>query len=619
MLTIDLQNKLRAALIGGVLLLGPAPGAATEVYVAPAGNDANPGTAAAPVATLKQALQLVRAARAAGAQDDVVVRLRSGEYFLNEPLHFDANDTAPEGHVTTFAAESDSTVIVSGGQPIIGWTQVGEVFTTTIDDVRAGRWRFRELFINGRRATRARTPNEGYYRVVEPGPDRRTSFRFEPGQLEAWSDAANAELIFFHDWSTSQVKVKAVDPASQSVTLAAPIGRAMPHYEIAYFEPHPRYYVENVAALLDSPGEWHLDESTGVLRYWPRAGETLENLTAIAPRLEQLVTVRGERSGCQFVAGLQFVGMTFSHCAWQPPSTGLAMGQASVYEDRAQLSPTNKSPQAFIPAAVSLDLVRDCAFEDCRFEHLGGTALEFRETCLDNRIAACQFRDLAANAINIGETFTRGGRMMCLPVDEFPNSVSRRNQVIANTIEKCGQLYPSGVGIWIGMAAETLIERNQVRDLPYAGISLGWSWADGDAGCRDNAVRDNHIHHVMLVLSDAGGIYTLGNQPGTVIERNRIHDIPANAGQAQSNGMFFDESSAYFRVTGNSLTGIVKSPLRFHRAHDVFVADNLVECAADTPPWKFEGCTEAQNVIGVNQVRAALSTAGPEKAASVAD
>jgi hypothetical protein len=597
------KNRFFAGFVSAPIISLAVASSAAEFYVAPDGDDANPGTAVEPVATIDRARLLVRSARAAGNVADITVTIRGGDYPLDQPLRFDAKDAAPAGSVTTYAAAPGATVLVSGGRRIDGWRQEGELLTVTVPAVRDGPWRFRELFVNGRRATRARAPNDGYYRVVEPGPDRRTSFRFQDGQLQAWSDLNAAELVFFHDWSTSHVRLKTVDPNTRTVTLAAPIGRAMPHYEIGHFEPHPRYHIENARELLDAPGEWHLEEAAGVLRYWPRPGETPESLVAVAPRLEALLTVRGDRATCRFVTGLKFRGLTFSHCGWRLPESGLAMGQASVYEDRARQSPADRSPQAFLPAAVSLDLARGCAFENCCFEHLGATAIEFRETCLENHFEGNVVSDVAANGVNVGETFTRTGRLACLPPAEYPDTVSRGNVLRSNLIERCGQLYPSGVGLWIGMAAETLVENNELRELPYAGISVGWSWNDGDTGCRDNTIRGNEIHRVMQVLSDAGGIYTLGNQPGTVIENNRIHHVPPNVGQAESNGIFFDESTAYLRVTGNRVTQVAKSPLRFHRAHDVLVADNLVQCHPDVAPWKFQGCQASMMTFGANQVR----------------
>lgn len=612
----DALGPIRSQLCSGlvqVAIIGLALAAqAVECHVSPDGDNANPGTAAAPVATIDQARLLVRSARQGGDVADITVTIHGGEYLLDKPLRFDADDAAPSGSVTTYAAAPGAKVLISGGRSIDDWRREGDLFTTTIPAVRDGQWRLRELFVNGRRATRARAPNDGIYRVVEPGPDRRTSFRFQAGQLQAWPDLDDAELVFFHDWSTSHVRLKGVDPATQTVTLAAPIGRAMPHYEIGHFEPHPRYYVENARELLDSPGEWHLEKATGVLRYWPRPGESPESLVAVAPHLEALLTVRGDRAMCRFVTGLKFRGLTFSHCGWRPPESGLAMGQASVYEDRARQSTANPSPQAFLPAAVSFDLARGCVVESCRFEHLGATAVEFRETCLENRFENNVVSDVAANGVNVGETFTQNDRLACLPPNEFPNTVSRGNVLLGNRIESCGQLYPSGVGIWIGIAAETLVEDNELSELPYAGISVGWSWNDGDTGCRDNTIRGNEVHHVMQVLSDAGGIYTLGNQPGTLIENNRIHDVPPNAGRAESNGIFFDESSAYLRVTGNRITQVAKSPLRFHRAHDILVADNLVQCHPDVPPWKFQNCQESMMTFGVNQVREEPHPAWPQ-------
>ncbi len=563
-----------------------------NIHVSPEGDDANPGTTDAPVRTIAGSQQLVRKARKAGQSGNLTVAIHGGEYFLDQPLQFDIEDSAPTGSTTTYAAMPGERVLVSGGQRIEGWRREGSAMVTTIAAVREGKWFFRELFVNDQRAVRARAPNQGFYRVSAPGPDRRTSFQFRTEDAVPNLSTENAEVVFFHDWSTSQVRVKSIVGTQRTIFLAAPIGRAMPHYEIGHFQPHPRYYLENAPELLDQPGEWYLDRTTGNLSYFPRAGEELESLVATAPRLGSLLTVRGNRSDCRRVIGLEFKGITFSHCSWEIPSEGLAMGQASLYEDRTRAK-SSKSPQAFLPAAVSFDLAERCVVENCRFEHLGASALQFRETCLHNRVEGNLFTDVGANGIDIGESATRPLNRRCRSSLSAPNAVSRGNVVRNNVVEKCGALYPSGVGIWVAIAAETVIENNTLRQLPYAGISIGWSWKDGATGCRDNRVRGNHIHHVMQVLSDAGAIYTLGNQPGTVIANNRIHHIPPNVGRAESNGIFFDEASAFLQVVGNEISDVARSPMRFHNAHDISLQENKLECPPDIAPWKFQGCRQS--------------------------
>ena len=62
----------------------------------------------------------------------------------------------------------------------------------------------------------------------------------------------------------------------------------------------------------------------------------------------------------------------------------------------------------------------------------------------------------------------------------------------------------------------------------------------------NNRIEHNHIHHVMKEFQDGGGIYTLGNMPGTIIRGNHIHDNWGIPG-----GIYLDEGSGFIEITGN--------------------------------------------------------------------
>ncbi len=170
------------------------------------------------------------------------------------------------------------------------------------------------------------------------------------------------------------------------------------------------------------------------------------------------------------------------------------------------------------------------------------------------------------------------------------------------TIDQCCQTYFGGVGIWIGMAADTIVRQNEVCNLPYSGISVGWSWDAQPTICRGHQIRNNHIHHVMQRLSDGGGIYTLGWQPGTILADNVIHDIPINSGQAESNGMFIDEGSTDLRIEGNTIYRVARSPIRFNMAGKNTIAHNRLALSPGTPTFFYTG-TKAEDMSYVeNQV-----------------
>lgn len=576
-----------ARILAAMWLLLFAAGAQAELHVSPSGDDQNPGTAERPLRTLARARDLVRS-----AEGDATILLRGGTHVLSEPLVLTLQDSAKANATITYAAAAGEKVVISGGRAITGWRQEGELLVADLP-ASAGPWRFRELFIAGERRPRARQPNEGYFRVEQAGPDNRTSFSFRAGDLQPLAGPHEAEVVFLHDWSTSRVRIHDLDPESRVVRLADPIGPGSPHYQISHFEPHPRYFVENAKQYLDAPGEWFLDSQAGKLFYAPRAGETAENLQAVAPWLETLIEVRGDAQAGQAVRGLRFKDLAFSYCRWNIPEHGYAGGQAGFHEARD--GKTTWPRRVPIPAALTFDLAEDCRLENCRFEHLGGSGVYFRQQCHNNHVTACTFHDIAANGVMIGETITRTG-------PDGSDLVCRGNVVSESLVERCGALFYGAVGVWVGIAAETTIAKNEIRHLPYTGVSAGWRWDTQPTGCRDNAVRDNHIHHVMQILSDGGGIYTLGRQPGTVLAGNRIHDVPLNLGRAESNGMFLDEGTSLIAVENNTIYQIEKSPIRFHKAEKVTLRGNRLITAPGVPPFRYNNADPDSMVMEGNEI-----------------
>ncbi len=558
---------------------------AGEIHVSPRGDDAHPGTKDKPLRTLARARDLAR-----GQQGETTVWLQAGVYRLEEPLRFDPRDSAKDGASLTYAAAPGAQVVISGGQPIAGWRQEGELLVADVAKATGETGSFRELFIGGERRPRARHPNTGYFRVEQAGPDNRTSFTFREGDVKPLAAPHEAEVVFLHDWSTSRVRIQEIDEKNRVMRFANPIGPGAPHYAISHFEPNPRYFLENAREYLDAPGEWFLDAAAGKLYYRPHEGETADNLQAIAPRLDNLVTVQGDAASGQPVRGLRFRGLTFAHCRWDTPRGGYAAGQATFHEDRDSGA---KNPlRGLVPGAVRLELAENCALEDCRLEHLGGAGVSLGRQCHENHLTRCTLSDIAGNGVMIGETFTR-------KTADGTEQVCRGNQVTDCVIEHCGALYYGAVGVWIGIAQNTTIAHNDIRHLPYTGVSVGWQWNPTPTGCRENAVRDNHIHHVMQVLSDGGGIYTLGNQPGTVLAGNRIHDVPLNAGRAESNGMFIDEGSSLITIENNTIYNIDRSPIRFHRAERDTVRNNRLVCAPGIPPFRYNN-TDAKTITREN-------------------
>ncbi len=566
-----------------------APAETADFCVAPDGDDSAAGTVEAPFATLARARDAVRKKIAAGLSADVLVYVRGGTYRIAEPVVFGPQDSGTKKASVTYAAYPNEKPTISGGRRIDGWKTAPD--GTWIATAPPGASSFRELFVNGRRAQRARNPNSGYFRLVKAGKDGRTSFEFKPGDMRAWKDVKNVEVVYLHDWSSSRVLAASVDEETNVVTLAQAIGASHGFFRICGFEPHPRYFLENSSSFLDAPGEWHLDEQTGVVAYRPLPGETLESIDTVAPVATSLLEVRGDVEGNRPVTNLHFVGLRFEHCAFAIPDGGYAGIQAGYHANRSSQTATG---WRILPPAVLFDFTVDCRFADGVVANVGASGIAFGRSCRDNVLAGTHITDAAGNGVLVGEERRRASDGSPW-WQEHPEQATSGTVIENCLIERCGREFYGSVGIWVGLANRTRIAHNEIRWHPYTGVSVGWMWNPTPTPCKENTVENNHIHHVMQVLSDGGGIYTLGRQPGTVLRGNVIHDVPINLGRAESNGMFLDEGTTDMVIEKNVIYNIDRSPLRFHKATVNLVRDNVLVVGKGVPPVRYNA-TDPKNI-----------------------
>jgi hypothetical protein len=592
-----MKRFLLAALLTGLLFgcARPGPNGATSIpapkpapgvfFVATNGNDQWSGRLPAlsrkgtdgPFATLPRALKAVREVRQQGvveSRETATVFLCGGTYFVEAPIVL-----TPEDSNLLLTACPGTTPVLSGGRPIMGWKEVSvegkKLWAANIPDVRDGKWLFRELWVNGRRATRARHPNRGYLSITElldKAPEwtqGQTRFRFREGDLKAWNTVTNAEVVAMTKWVESRLPVVSVDEKERIVSFSK--------RSVFGQEAGDLYYVEGAFEFLDEPGEWYLDPASGTLYYLPLPGERLETLQAIAPALSQVVRVEGRPEAGKFVGHVILRGLTFSHTEWCFP-TGFQSGK-----NKPNISPEPKAEvggfgQAAVgvPGAVWGEGVRECAFENCRFANLGNYGLELARGCQANRIVRCEFSDLGAGGLKIGETSIR---------DQAAEQTGD-NEVSNCHIHDGGKMFHSAIGIWIGQSPGNRLTHNLIHDFYYTGISIGWTWGYGTALASNNTVEFNHVHHIGVksdgdgpILSDMAGIYTLGKQPGTTIRNNLWHDI---AGIRYGGwGIYFDEGSSGILAESNVVYRTTHGGFHQHYGETNVVRNNIFAFARD--------------------------------------
>jgi hypothetical protein len=573
---------------------------ASVFYVSPSGDDTGPGTRTRPFVTLARAGEAVRAARLSGQERDLVVYLDGGIYRLEEPLVLHPEDGGKGPFRVTYKAMEGERPILSGGVPITAWEQGEQGLWVARVPPSGGRpWIFRELFIDGNRASRARHPDQGYLRAASVGADRRTNFFFQPGDFPMPGNTSEVELVLLHDWSITRINVKEIDAEKNRLIAIDSIGaKVLPFFTLDNWEPQPRYFLENSPAFLDRPFEWYLDPKASLLYLRLPEGGDPRRMEILAPKAEGLLLLQGTAENR--IRNLSFEGITFRHSSYVLPAGGYAGIQACHFDPRSGSSSWNT-----VPCAIEGVWAENCSFDHCTLVHLGGSGLRFGTGSSRCTVSNCSFSDISGNGIMIGE-----GRDRMVDGSPWwksvPDQVALGNRVENCMIERAGQQFFGAVGIWCGITAETRIVQNQVSDLPYTGISIGWHWSTEPTPCRDFRIAGNHIHHIMKTLSDGGGIYTLGLQPGSEIINNHIHHVEINAGRAESNGMFLDEGTTDVTVAGNLIYEIARSPLRFHRATTNLVRDNVLVCGEGIPPVRYNRTEEKDIVMEGNLILSAV-------------
>lgn len=569
------------------LLLAACAPAEPAIFVSADGDDLNNGTEAQPFATLERAQAAAMDSFSRGNLQALTIWVEPGTYALTQPLVWDAAAFSPTGGQLFIKNRGSKPAVISGGKRLVDWHKSadGLWFAELPQEIGAGAV-VRELFINGERAQRARFPNEGYLRVKEVGADKRTHFYFETGDFPMPDQVRQTELVLLHDWSMTRIPIREIDSETSRLTAVDSIGaKVLDFFTLDHWESQPRYFLENDRRFVDQDYEWFVDAEARRIYLQLPANTDIQATEIILPVAEELFVLEGTAQ--QPIRNIHVKGLTFRHSTWYLPSMGYGGIQATHFDPR----PDTGKGWSVIPAAVVARYADSCSFVQCTFENLGGSGIWLGEGCTHNRVSQSEFVDISGNGIMIGEGRDRtvGGEAWWT---RAPEQAAQNNAVDNCQVHDCGVQYFGAVGIWCGLTAGTVLTNNQVYDLPYTGISVGWMWNPSPTPARENLLSGNHIHHIMQKLSDGGGIYLLGLQPGSKLLNNRIHDVALNVGKAESNGMFLDEGTTDVEVAGNTIYHIAKSPIRFHKATTNLVRNNTLFCREGVPPFAYNNCDE---------------------------
>lgn len=531
---------------------------AGEIYVSLQGNDKNPGTKEAPFNTLNRAIKQAREWRRLNRPEvagGIYIRLEEGVYAQRNSLFLRPEDSGTPDSPTVICAVDGAHPVISGGVAVTGWKRgcnhpaIPEKLKQKIWSAEAPlignrRVETRQMWVNGHKIQRAaQFPDGGLEQMIDFNPEEQTitipvSQNVNPKRLQ---NAGQLEMIVHQRWAIAILRVKSIDVKDGQAVVR--FHEPESHLEFAHPWPQPviggekgnsSFCLTNALELLDQPGEWFQEYPSGTIYYYPQADENMETAEVIIPALETLVTIDGTLS--RPVKHIQFNGITFEHTSWMRPSYqghvtlqgGFPLLDAYKLQEPGLPEKAELENQAWITRPERAIRVRGAEhidFKHCTFRHLSSTGLDYEWAVTASSVEDCQFTDIGGTALLVG-AFPDGGFETHIPfipadVRELCSHITIRNNFISNvTNEDWGC-----VGIGAGYVRNMDISHNEVCHLNYSGICVGWGWTSLESGMCNNRIEANYVHHFARRLYDAGGLYTLSNQPGSVMRNNRIEHL----------------------------------------------------------------------------------------------
>lgn len=548
------MNISKGILTAWVAVMAAAPAFATDITVKPG-----------PYA-IEKALQQAREDRRLNGAENVCIRLQAGTYRLNQTITVRPEDSG-------IRIVADGNAVVSGGVKITGWKKQGRMYVADVPEFNGRPLEFRQLWVNGRKADRARdvADFEKMYRIRNI--DKKNEILYVPAAaVKKILGERHAEMVIHEMWCVANLRIKGIKVQGDSAAVTF----HQPESHIHFMHPWPSpmvtkdghnsaFYLTNAKSLLDTPGEWYLDAKEQKVYYIPRKGEDMAKADVEAPAVETLMKIEGTPDAP--VKGITIEGVTFSYATWMRPSiSGHAPLQAGMFMTEAyKVRPKIIRPngdhkldnQGWVgrpAAAVSVRGAEDINFKGCAIEHCASTGIDFFEYTKGGSISRSTIRDVGGNGILAG-SFGPEAHEAHLPYNPTDSRIICTGLTIENNLITDVTNEDWGcVGIGAGYVRGIRILHNEISEVSYSGISMGWGWNQQPCAMADNRVKGNLIHHYAKHMYDTAGIYTLGAQPHSFVEENVVRDIYSPGYAHDPNHWFYlytDEGSSCIMVRNN--------------------------------------------------------------------
>lgn len=567
-----------------------------QYYVSPTGNDTNPGTYLHPFRTVEKARNTIRAHHGKWT-GDVYIWLRGGTYPLSRTLHFTDKDSGKDGYHVIYRAYTGERPIVSGGITIAGW----KPYRHGIYRAPCHALEFRQLYVDGKKAIRARNTPVGTYNRLVAWDTSRQTIRIKATELENVQNLPNGkvEIVIQQYWAESIMRIESISAEGpyKDITAKTEERHIVFNRKWPLKSPEQAYHLENSLDFLDEEGEWFLDDLSypHYVYYKPRPREDMASISIVAPTIDTLVRVAGANveNPAHHIA---FEGITFEHANWTRPThhghVGLQSQQYSIAGGKCERPPA----AFFITNAHHLRLTRNV------FRHCGAVGLDLYTGTRQIVVEGNVLHSLSGSGMQIGKFSEADGSLSATYHPKDPREYCDAHIITNNYVHSCAADYYSGNGIAAGYVRNIQIIHNEIANLPYTGISVGWGWNFRPNVMTNNRIEYNKIHDVMTLLCDGGGIYTLGNQgPLSTIRYNYIYNTIRSLWASTPHtstypvaSIYLDEGSSGFTVANNAtVNSEEKWHTHFHRTkeHNTLLTNTIsdstiVAKAGIQPPFQ---------------------------------
>jgi len=553
--------------------------AETAIYVSPDGSDTNDGSLEKPLQSLAGARDAVRKLNK-DMSGDIVVYLRGGTYRLTESVKFGVEDSGSNGHKIIYRAYEDETPIISGAVPVTGWKKSdGNLYEAPLDRD----YKLRNFYINDHRANMGSIRAEaqggyGTYGITAGQADwawdsgmKSDGIKYKPGDFPAiYTNKDDLEVVNGTTWNENVVCSRdlKIEGGDLVLYLQQPYGAiAQTPGWGAGFSCGGWHTIFNAYAFVDEPGEFFFDKTEHKVYYYPYDWEDMSTSVGEAPMIDELLVIGGN-STTDRVHDLEFSGLTFAHTDYNLTDVAGSHGKTTCQAAQTYHAFADSNWHKYIyemvdtlPSAINVTSCDNITFTSNVVKHTGADGIGMTNDVVNSTITGNLVTDITSSGITIGHPqHVYIGDKAQRPREKFDVGVEGlcKNSLVADNL-----LYNisvvSGFGgcaaitVYFGDGVQLL--RNQIENTAYNGIHLGWAWCEfpDSTSCKNITINNNRVINCLNRLHDSGGIYTIGQMPGTVINENYVVGIPAGGPGWPTYGLHNDEGTAYIEECDNVL------------------------------------------------------------------